>query len=191
MTARSSYWQRGGGGHYFHLTDERAVGLAAGDGWPAGAQYCFGDGSGTTCPCGNSSAASANVGCLNSFGIGGKLVATGNASLASDTVVLWGTQMPNAATLFFQGTAQAASGAGTVFGDGLRCASGSIVRLGTKTNSSGASRYPATGDASISSKGLVGSAGTRNYQVWYRNAAAYCQPETFNLTNGVRVDWQS
>jgi len=35
------------------------------------------------------------------------------------------------------------------------------------------------------------TAGTsRSYQLWYRNAAAYCQPETFNLTNGWWLTWQ-
>jgi hypothetical protein len=27
------------------------------------------------------------------------------------------------------------------------------------------------------------------YQVWYRNASAFCTPATFNLTNGLRVTW--
>ncbi|MEY4775009.1 MAG: hypothetical protein RIT40_2044, partial [Planctomycetota bacterium] len=27
------------------------------------------------------------------------------------------------------------------------------------------------------------------YQVWYRNAAAFCSAETFNLTNGVLATW--
>jgi len=35
----------------------------------------------------------------------------------------------------------------------------------------------------------VAAAGTRTYQVWYRNAAAFCLPETFNLTNGVEATW--
>jgi hypothetical protein len=32
--------------------------------------------------------------------------------------------------------------------------------------------------------------GTRHYQYWFRNqAAAFCAPARFNLTNGVTVDW--
>jgi hypothetical protein len=27
------------------------------------------------------------------------------------------------------------------------------------------------------------------YQLWYRNAAAFCTPSTFNLTNGLDVTW--
>jgi hypothetical protein len=29
----------------------------------------------------------------------------------------------------------------------------------------------------------------RSYQAWYRNAAAFCTPSTFNLTNGYSVTW--
>ena len=104
-----------------------------------------------------------------------------------------GTGMSNSSVLYFQGTLQTAGGAGTVFGDGLRCASGSVIRLATKTNVNGASQYPEPGDQSVSVRGLIplGGGVTRTYQAWYRNAAAFCNPETFNLTNAVRVDWGS
>ena len=70
------------------------------------------------------------------------------------------------------------------------CVAGSIVRLGTKSNSAGGSTYPASGDPSVSVRGLVPAAGaTRSYQVWYRNAAAFCTTSTFNLSNGVSVTW--
>jgi hypothetical protein len=151
--------------------------------------YCFGDGSGVACPCGNESVPGDRAGCLHSLGAGGRLTATGRASLASDTIVLHGAQMPDSSALYFQGTTTMAGGAGVVFGDGLRCAGGSIVRLGTKSNSAGASRYPASGDASVSVRGQVAAPGARTYQVWYRNAAAFCTPSTFNLTNGVQITW--
>ncbi|MCY2960905.1 MAG: hypothetical protein NTY35_12140 [Planctomycetota bacterium] len=156
---------------------------------PVGTPFCFGDGTGTACPCGNASAFGANEGCLNSLGLGGKLLATGVASLANDTLRLNGTRMPDSSALFFQGTAQQASGTGAVFGDGLRCAAGTITRLGTKTNAAGASSYPTVGDQSVSQRGVVLGAGTREYQVWYRNAAAFCTASTFNLTNGLQVTW--
>jgi hypothetical protein len=41
----------------------------------------------------------------------------------------------------------------------------------------------------VSVRGLVATPGTRNYQVWYRNAAAFCAPSTFNLTNGLSLTW--
>ncbi len=151
--------------------------------------FCFGDGTGTACPCGNNSPVGAHVGCLSSLGTGGRLAASGTPSLALDTLVLAGTQMPNSSALYFQGTTQAGAGAGTVFGDGLRCAGGSIVRLGAKTNVAGASQYPAGSDPSISVRGAVTAAGIRTYQSWYRNAAVFCTANTFNLTNGVQITW--
>jgi hypothetical protein len=154
-----------------------------------GTSFCFGDGTGTACPCGNNSTVGNGEGCLNSLGTGGLLAATGTASLANDTVLLAGSGMPNSSALYFQGTSQQSGGLGAVFGDGLRCAGGSIIRLGTKTNAGGASAYPAGGDLSVSVRGLVGAPGSRTYQVWYRNAAAFCTPSTFNLTNGLEIAW--
>jgi hypothetical protein len=99
--------------------------------------------------------------------------------------------MPNSFALYFQGVTQQAAGFGTVFGDGLRCAGGAIVRLKTLQNFAGASDHPAAGDLPISVKGMVIAPGTRTYQVWYRNAAAFCTPSTFNLTNGLSIDWSA
>jgi hypothetical protein len=76
-----------------------------------------------------------------------------------------------------------------VFGDGLRCASGSIVRLGAKLNAGGTSQFPAAGDPSVSVRGGCHAGELHTYQVWYRNAAAFCTPSTFNLTNGVALTW--
>ncbi len=156
---------------------------------PAATPFCFGDGLGTACPCGNNGTAGA--GCANSINASGAtLAATGLASVAADSFVLAGSGMPNSSALYFQGTTQAASGAGTAFGDGLRCAAGSVVRLGTATNVAGSSSYPnATGSIPVSIKGAVAPGATRTYQVWYRNASAFCTPSTFNLTNGLSTTW--
>ncbi len=150
--------------------------------------YCSGDGSGTACPCGNSGAA--GNGCASSVSAAGaNLAGSGLASLSSDTFVLTGSLMPSSSALYFQGTTRTAAGLGAVFGDGLRCASGSVIRLKTKTNVAGTSSYPAAGDTPISIKGANVAGGVRDYQVWYRNAAAFCTPSTFNLTNGVETTW--
>jgi hypothetical protein len=152
---------------------------------PTGVPYCFGDGSGTPCPCGNNGAP--GNGCANSVNPNGaNLTTTGNASLANDTLVLHGSGMPNAACLYFQGTTQV----NAQFGDGLRCAGGTIVRLLTKVNVNGQSQYPDPGNPPIHIRGQVTTPGTRTYQCWYRNAAVFCTPSTFNLTNGVLVTWQ-
>ncbi len=148
--------------------------------------FCFGDGSSGACPCGNFGAS--GRGCASSVSSAGALLAaSGAASLVNDTLVLTGSDMPNSSALYFQGTTQVSS----AFGDGLRCAGGSVVRLGTKLNVAGSSQYPSAGDATISVRGLVpGPGAQRTYQAWYRNAASFCTPDTFNLSNGIAITWQ-
>jgi Tol biopolymer transport system component len=159
--------------------------------WPRPYEsVCLGDGTGAMCPCGNSSGVGSRSGCAHS-GLGaGHLAGHGTPSVANDTLVLAGSSMTDSSTLYFQGTTALSSGQGIAFGDGLRCAGGTIVRLGTKLNAGGASQYPAAGDASVSVRGACTSGSTHVYQAWYRNAAAYCTPSTFNLTNGLRLTWQ-
>jgi hypothetical protein len=150
--------------------------------------FCFGDGTGTPCPCGNAGAT--GNGCASSVNASGaNLAASGSSSLTFDTLVLSGTGMPDSSALYFQGTSRASGGNGALFGDGLRCAAGSIVRLKTIVNASGASQYPEAGDPDVSLRGMITAPGTRTYQVWYRNAAAFCTASTFNLSNGVLVTW--
>jgi hypothetical protein len=162
-----------------------SIGIGTG----TGTVFCAGDGSGTACPCGNNSPTGGESGCLSSLGQGAKLEGTGSASVSADTFVLQGSHMPNSSALYFQGTTQLAGGAGAVFGDGLRCAGGTVIRLGTKTNAGGMSQYPAAGDTLISIKGAIAAGNTRTYQVWYRNAASFCTIATFNLSNGLEVQW--
>lgn len=156
----------------------------------AGAPYCSGDGSATACPCGNASAPGANTGCLSSVATGGSLRANGAARLSNDTVVLSGTQMPATSTvLYFQGNARANGGAGNALGDGLQCASGTIVRLGVRLNSGGASTYPTGGSPSLHVQGGVAVPGERFYQAWYRDSANFCTASSFNLSNALSIRW--
>ncbi len=150
--------------------------------------YCSGDGSGTACPCGNTGLP--GNGCASSVSANGaNLSAAGVASVSADTFVLTGSDMPSGTVLYFQGTTRVNAGLGNVFGDGLRCAGGSVIRLGLETNVAGSSSYPGAGDPSISVKGMTSAGAIRDYQCWYRNAAAFCTPSTFNLTNGLEVTW--
>ena len=146
--------------------------------------YCFGDAA--SCPCGNGGGA--GRGCASSVNANGALlVGVGAPRLANDSFELRGSGMPNTPVLYFQGASQMQG----AFGDGLRCVAGAVVRLGTRTNSGGASSYPASGDLPVSVRGGITQAGQqRHYQAWYRNAAAYCTPSTFNLTNGFSAIWQ-
>jgi hypothetical protein len=153
--------------------------------------FCFGDGSFTPCPCGNSG--SPGSGCANSVNASGALLTgTGASAAANDTFGLLGSGMPpNSTCLYFQGLNGVLAGGGQAFGDGLRCVEGSVIRLGTKLNNGfGNSTYPAAGDVVISIRGVIPAAGDlRRYQVWYRNAASFCTSSTFNLTNGLAVYW--
>lgn len=160
---------------------------------PSGAEtICAGDGSSVPCPCGD--LAARGHGCPSSLFPGGAVLeAFGTSSVGADTLRLVGSAMPNSAVLYVQGTQRVlgAAGAGSVLGDGLRCAGGTVVRLGTKSNVGNGSRYPATGDAAISVRGGIAPGGGRRvYQAWYRNAAiGFCTPATSNLTNAIGVDW--
>ncbi len=149
------------------------------------APYCFGDGSGTACPCGNASPAGAEQGCLNSLGLGGELRATGFAEIGADTLDFRASNLAaNATVLFFQGT----SATSATFGDGLRCVGGSVRRLGTRTASGGTAQFPPAG-TTISQAGMAATGSTLRYQAWYRNSAAFCTPSTFNLTNALSIAW--
>ncbi len=157
---------------------------------PVAAPFCAGDGTQTACPCGNNSPVGANQGCVNSFGLGAALRGAGVASVASDSLVLTCSNLPAMAPcLFFQGTSQSNGGAGSPFGDGLRCVAGTVVRLATKSASGGVASYPGALDPPISVRGSVPANSTRYYQAWYRNAAAFCTSAPFNLSQGVAVQW--
>jgi Tol biopolymer transport system component len=158
--------------------------------------FCAGVAS--TCPCAN--AGLAGAGCENSTHSGGALLrAFGRASLVSDQVTLLATGLPpGSSTFFFQGTTRENGGAGISFGDGLRCAGGAVVRLanygvvaGTAAIGYGGQDGLAGGDTTpVHTQGLVpANGGTRTYQAWYRNAAAYCTGAVHNLSNGVEILW--
>ncbi|MDZ4772767.1 MAG: endonuclease [Planctomycetota bacterium] len=157
---------------------------------PVGVEFCFGDGSGTACPCANASPYGDRSGCLNGLGTGGKLRASGVASVSADTLFLNGSAMTTSFVLYFQGSSTQNANNGTVFGDGKTCAGGSIVRLGVVLNAAGASSFPSIGQPLVSIQGIVAAGNVRHYQGWYRDSAAFCSVSTFNLTNGYRIVWK-
>jgi hypothetical protein len=175
--------------NYPNILDDATSKLTLVPAVTVGSFFCPGYGPTTPCPCGNDSASGSNTGCLSSLGVGGGLIATGMSSLSNDTVVLVGSGMPNSSALYFQGTTQQGGGVGTVFGDGLRCATGTVFRLGTTVNANNASQYPSGTQPAVHVKGMIVAPVTRTYQVWYRNAAPFCTPSTFNLTNGWQLIW--
>jgi hypothetical protein len=159
---------------------------------PANADdYLYCNGVPQLCPCANGNNGSNGIaGCANSVNqAGARLEVRGLWSVTQDTTALVCQGMPSTATcLFFQGTGVNQNG--TPFGDGLRCAVGTIVRLGTKTSSAGSASYGYPLDTLVSVRGLVPAAGGwRYYQCWYRNSAAFCSASTFNLSNAAALLW--
>ena len=159
-----------------------------------GYAYCPGDGvaPATPCPCNNnnSGATSPFGGCHNSlaatFPDGAKLDAAGTDSFGNPDVIFTATGVPNNFGIFFGANNQTNGGNGTVFGDGLRCAGGALVRMTSPTMASGNTAVlPAPAETLD-----VGAAAnmTRNYQYWYRDPGGPCGT-VFNLTNGYSIDW--
>jgi Immunoglobulin I-set domain/Thrombospondin type 3 repeat len=152
-----------------------------------GTPFCFGTGAPFACPCANNSVPGSQQGCLNSTGEGGKLSGTGQTRVSSDALVLHASNMLQGVCVYLQGDALTQA----PFGDGLRCASGVLTRLATKSIASGSSSFPQAGDPTISVKGHVpASGGVRYYQVFYRNPNGSPCGAFFNITSGVSVIWQ-
>jgi hypothetical protein len=148
-----------------------------------------------SCPC-NNPAVFPGTGCDNSSSTGGAmLMAAGNASLTIDTVVFSTMdEKPTATSILLQGDS-ATSGA--AFGQGVRCAAGTLKRLYTKTAVGGAIAAPQAGDAPVSiQSALLGdmiTPGThRYYQVYYRDPTVLggcAATSTFNATQAQDVTW--
>ncbi|MED6333998.1 MAG: hypothetical protein VYE81_01255 [Planctomycetota bacterium] len=143
-----------------------------------GTDQCFGDGSGTACPCGNSSA---NGGCANSTGDGctlSALPAAGGTLNASNAI-------PGQPGLFFQGDNSIGGGTGATFGDGLRCCGSNVVRLSVVVpDGNGAASI-----SGIQAGGGASSGDTKCYQYWYRNPNGSPCGFGFNLSNAVSITW--
>ncbi len=150
-----------------------------------GTAYCFGDGTGTACPCGNSAAA--GEGCANSTGSGAIITASGSVSISAGNLVLSATGLiPSQPGLYFQGDNAVNGGNGIVFGDGLRCAGGGLIRLQVRmSDASGASSTT----VNIAIQGGASAGRTTRYQVWYRDPGASPCGTGFNLSNGYELVW--
>ena len=147
--------------------------------------YCFGDGTGASCPCGNTSAS--GLGCANSSGAGAGLSAGGSDSLSADDLALAASGVvSNQPALLFSGSLELNGGLGVTFGDGLRCAGGVVLRHGVQAaDAQGAAAWPT---------GLAGASGwsvgeTRYFQAWYRDPQSSPCGGGFNLSNGVSVTY--
>ncbi|MBK7644999.1 MAG: hypothetical protein IPJ19_18465 [Planctomycetes bacterium] len=157
---------------------------------------CSGNGSlATSCPCGNSGLA--GRGCENSASTGGGLL-TASGAVAPDSVVLTASNVTGSEfSVVLQGRTVDLSGA--VFGDGVRCVSGTLKRLYARNAINGTLVAPISGEPSISARSAalgdpIANGEHRTYQVYYRDpATGFCGSSagggTFNITNAVRVNW--
>jgi hypothetical protein len=157
--------------------------------------YCFGDGYGGACPCGNSG--QGWRGCENSSGTGGaRLDARGAAKLSNDTLQLVSSgELPSANSILLQGDQTIAPGS---FGDGLRCTGGVLKRLYVQLAVSGETSFPAAGMPSLSARSAalgdtISTGAVRAYQVYYRDPDPNFCPapvgSTFNVSSALAVTW--
>jgi len=153
-----------------------------------GIPFCFGDASGTACPCASAVPSTGFVGCRTSVTAGGKLRASGVASVSNDTLKLQASQITGPA-FFFAGSAIEANGSGALFGDGLRCIANPSVRLGTRPMVHGSASFPSTNAASISAQHPVIAGTTRFFQASFRDAQSSCGLGGMNATNGIAVTY--
>jgi len=146
----------------------------------AGRPFCFGDGSGLTCPCGADSAPGAEQGCLNSSGQGATVTASGSGSVLADDLVLIAAGMPASQFgIFFSGSALIQ----LPFGDGFRCAGGGdIVRFGVlNSGPTGSFAQP-----DVASRGGFAPGESRVFQAWFRDTGSTCGA-FFNLSSALGV----
>jgi hypothetical protein len=151
-----------------------------------GIAYCFCDGSGTSSPCGNPGAA-AN-GCANSSGASGaNLSALGDPRVSASSLTLRGAGTPaNQPGLFFQGEVRTNGGLGAMFGDGLRCTGGNVVRLEVVAPDANGD---STSSVDLALEGSVNGGETLYYQLWYRDPFGSPCGAFFNTTNALEVTW--
>lgn len=163
---------------------------------PAISTFCLPHTPGTiNCPCRNPG--TGTTGCNNSDETGGaQLFAAGSPSIGNDSLVFSTTgEKATALSIVLQGTTQ---NGGVVFGQGVLCIGGNLVRLYVKTAVGGSITAPAGGDPSVSTRsaalGDVLSLGTTRYhQVYYRdpfvNLSLCPETATFNATQALSVVW--
>ena len=156
---------------------------------------CFGDGTGTACPCGNNGLA--GHGCENSSSTGGaRLAASGSPSLSSDTLVLTSSGGRESLCVFLQGSALIAP---VIYGDGLRCVGGTLKRIfNVEVASGGVATAPQGSHPSITVRSAalgdpIPMGATRHYQTYYRDGnLAFCSNppgNTWNVSNALSAIW--
>lgn len=152
---------------------------------------CFGDASLAFCPCFN--IGSPGRGCENSGLTGGALLSGyGIPSLAADSVQLTSAgELPTSLSIVIQGTSVLNP---VPFGDGLRCAGGSLKRLYALNATAGSVNVPPVGALSVSAQSnalgdTILNGEMRIYQVYYRDPNLVFCAFGFNVSNAVTINW--
>lgn len=156
----------------------QVIGTGATVGGPI-SSFCYG----TSCPCANNDSI---AGCYNSTGVGARVDYTGSSSLAAaDLDVTCSGMRSGQSAWLFAGTNQMNGGAGTIMGDGLRCAGGQLQRIGLRTSDAGGGAQ--WNNLSLGALGWV--PGDRRYlQVWYSDLASAPCGSPFNLSSALQID---
>ena len=152
---------------------------------PAFPSFCDNaDGSLAACPCGN--AGLPDTGCDLAQGTGGVLMTVvSQETLPQNRVTMRGEGFPVSSApsaIVIRGSNLDPSSP-VSFGDGLRCVSTPLVRLGADIAIGGVSNH-------TFGHGTMAGSGAFYYQLWFRNTPAmFCTPDAFNLSNGRTLTW--
>jgi Tol biopolymer transport system component len=150
------------------------------------------------CPCGNAPIG-ANRGCDNGAGTGGAgLSCHGIAYVSMDNLVVTAQEEGDSApSVLFEGSTLVSGG--VLFGQGVRCVDGPIVRLYTGLSSAGSYSVPnlQSGDASVSLRSAAAGVRIQPGHSYYYFVAYRDQPVarecisggTFNATQACEVIW--
>lgn len=174
-------------GGTFHGAIDRFEFSSSGDSVPS--PYCgeFFGGGNTPCPCGNSGPPADPEGCSSSRGFGARMRAAGDTSLGNDSFELLCQQVPSSAAILVRGMPFVQTG--FVFGDGVSCLGGTLVRVTSRRPAGGTLHYPDPGEPPLSTIPGTTTGVTFGYQVVYRNPAAFCTSATFNVSDTQPAVW--
>jgi hypothetical protein len=150
-----------------------------------GTLYCFGDGAGTPCPCGNESAANTGAGCANSTGLGALLTASGSTSLTADDLVLLARNLPpSRGALLLSSAFKRNAGFGLPFRDGLLCLEPNVQRYALVNSDAAGMAQWGPGLGSNHTNWTRGT--SLLFQVWCRDGGGPCGFGA-NTSNGLEI----
>ena len=155
-----------------------------------GNAFCFGDGTGTACPC--SANGNPGEGCANTGGLGGAtLTASGNANFSNDTFGLQVSGISGVRSgLCVKGSAQLGGGNGVLAGDGLLCVASEIRSQVIVSDAAGNLTMTDWNGQAFGTYPSAANVGVPTYyQWWYRDPSNVCSGGGFNFTNAWEVTW--